>query len=417
MPLASSPSSPLSPPAEGLPALPPAPTQHLLVAGHELRVFVEWPPLLEAMLKDITAAQHRVWLETYIFANDAGGTRIAEALKERARAGVDVRVLYDAVGSAYTPAAFFTALALAGVKLHAFHTMLEGLRRFKPLTILNRRNHRKLLIIDDTAGYFGGMNIIDNVEAPRATKRMLFYSGSGWRDVHLRLAGPKQAALAESLDRSWCRAHGRRKARRLHPRPTRQWLKAQLQQVEEGPGESIHFFDSGPWGRLSRAARVYAGMLRRAQRHVTLAMAYFIPVGAVLGALYAARKRRTRVLVIVPGKSDVPVVKRATTHLYDRLIRRGLRIYERRQRMLHSKIMLVDDLYTVVGSANLDPRSLYTNLEFVAVIRSPALARVMGDICAFERSESDRITLAACRRIGWWDRLLNRLAWMARWWL
>jgi cardiolipin synthase len=385
-----------------------------MVAGNELTVFVEWPALLEAMLGDIGRARGRVWVETYIFADDEGGRRFAEALKERARAGVDVRVHYDAVGSAMTPGAFFSDLAAAGVKVHAYHTLWEGFKRFNPLRILNRRDHRKLLVVDEAAGYFGGMNIIDNAEPVRRLTPPRLAQATGWRDVHLRLAGPQQGQLAESFERSWCRAHGRHKARR--PRVS---LRAQLRQLEgrRGVEESIHFFDSGPRGPLSRAARVYTGMVRRAQRQITLAMAYFIPVGGVLRALLAARKRGVGVRVIVPGKSDVPVVQRVTAYLYDRLIRRGFRVYERQRRMLHSKVMIVDELYTLVGSANLDPRSLYINLEFLAVIRSAELARQMQQVCRFEMEHSRRITMADCRGIGRWERLVNRLAWMVRWWL
>jgi cardiolipin synthase len=403
-----------TPPA--VPAEPPAP-ESVTVAGHRLTVFVESPPLFEAMLQDIAAAKKRVWLETYIFFNDDGGKRFAAALSERARAGLDVRVFYDALGSSATPAAFFNDMAAAGVKLHAYHTFLEGLRRFRPLTILNRRNHRKLLVVDgpdDGAGYFGGMNIIDNVETAHA-REPIMASSVGWRDVHLRLTGPQQAELADSFERSWSRALGRRQ-----PRRARHTLRSLLRTLpHESPGidESIHFFDSGPRGGVSRVARVYALLIRRAQYQITMAMAYFIPVGGVLRALLAARKRRVGIQVIVPGKSDVPLVQRATAFLYDWLIRRGFRIYERQQRMLHSKMMVVDQRYTVVGSANLDPRSLYTNLEFIAVIRSEALARIMLRLCRHERAQSQRITIGACRRIGWWQREINRLAWMLRWWL
>jgi len=121
--------------------------------------------------------------------------------------------------------------------------------------------------------------------------------------------------------------------------------------------------------------------------------------------------------LVVPGKSDVKIVQRATAHLYDKLIRRGFRIYERRVRMLHSKVMVVDTLFTLVGSANLDPRSLYTNLEFMAVIRSEKLAEIMLRICRFEMTQSQRVTPAMCKRVSRWDRFMNGLAWGLRWWL
>ena len=121
--------------------------------------------------------------------------------------------------------------------------------------------------------------------------------------------------------------------------------------------------------------------------------------------------------MVVPGISDVRIVQRATSHVYARLIKRGFRIYERRGRMLHSKMMVVDGLYNVVGSANFDPRSLRINLEFVAVIRSEELARILQRIARFEMGQSDRITMERVRHISRWSQVLNQLAWMFRWWL
>jgi cardiolipin synthase len=401
-------------PVEEAPLPPAQAPQSLSVAGHDVTVFVESPPLFDAIAADMHAARRRIWVESYIFYNDNGGTRIADILKSKAKSGLDVRVMYDAVGSASTPNAFFTEMEDAGVKVHAFHSLLEGLRRFRPFTILNRRNHRKLIVIDDVSAYFGGMNLIDNVEDVEQQKEEARPTSSGWRDVHLRLAGPQQAELAESFERSWARARG------LHvPRRSRRQRRQRLLQAadELATDESIRFFDSGPRDRYSRAARVYARLIRRAHNQITLSMAYFIPVGGILRALLAARRRRVGIRVIVPGRSDVKLVQYASAYLYDRLLRRGFRVYERQHRMLHSKVMIIDDMYTLVGSANLDPRSLYTNLEFIAVIRSQALARIMHRICRFEISQSERITLPSCRRISRWQRIRNRFAWMLRWWL
>ena len=119
------------------------------VAGHDLHLFVETWPLLKAMIEDIRAARRRIWLETYIFHNDAAGKAIAEALKERARAGVEVRLLYDAVGSQATPTSFFMQLQSARVQVHAYHSLWEAFWNFSPLRILNHRDHRKLLVLDD----------------------------------------------------------------------------------------------------------------------------------------------------------------------------------------------------------------------------------------------------------------------------
>jgi len=400
-----------------LAATPPEIPQTLTVADHLLTVFVESGPLFESLLADIRNAKRRIWIEVYIFYNDAGPTRIAEALKEKAREGVDVRVLYDALGSVSTPATFFSSLSAAGVKVHAYHSFWEVVRRVNPFTMLNRRNHRKLIVIDEAIGYFGGMNLIDNVETVREQKAEYRPTSSGWRDVHLRIEGPQQSDLAESYIRSWARAHGEKICKR-----PRAYRRATFHHKGAFPSaaaqeESIHFFDSGPGNRYSHAGRIFSSLIRHARDSITISMAYFLPVGSVARALLRARRHGVRIRIIVPGKSDVKLVQRAANYLYNKLLKRGFRIYERQHRMLHSKAMVVDGLHSVVGSCNLDPRSLYTNLEFLAVIRSHAFADVIQKICRYEISESERITLAETEKTPRFQRFINYLAWSLRWWL
>src|SRR5262245_24191364 len=150
--------SPPHHPTTSPPRYAPRSSSSIRVAGQGLTLFVESPPLIAAMLRDIQAARQRVWLETYIFFDDPAGQAVAAALMDRARAGVDVRVHYDAVGCLSTPSVFFQHMQEAGVKLHAFHSFWEVFRRFPALRFLNRRNHRKLLVVDERAAYFGGMN-------------------------------------------------------------------------------------------------------------------------------------------------------------------------------------------------------------------------------------------------------------------
>src|SRR5262245_24787421 len=371
------------------------------VAGHEFTVFVESPPMIEAMLEDIRAAQARVWLETYIFTADTAGHAVAEALKERARAGVNVRVLYDSIGSRSTPTAFFRDLEQAGVQVKAFSSPWEGLRQLAPLRFLNRRNHRKLLVVDDRAAFFGGMNIVDTASAEPP-------ESPGWRDVHVRLSGPQQRETALSFDRSWRLAHGKS----IERRPPG-YRKALLAAGEE----SIQFFDSGPGPRHTRAGRRFRRLFRAARRRLRISMAYFVPVGRVLKELLRAHRRGVFIQVVVPGQSDIPLVQRATSHLYTRLLRRRFHIYERQRQMLHSKVTVADDQWTVIGSANLEARGLWTNLEFLAVIHSREFARVMNTIIDHEIEYSHRMALRDYSQRGRWQRLLDRLAWGLRWWL
>jgi cardiolipin synthase len=360
------------------------------------------------MVRDIRTAQTRVWLETYIFFDDDAGRAVAEALAERARAGVEVRVLYDAIGCQWTSGSFFRALEEAGASVHCFHSLWEALWKFSFLRILNRRDHRKLLVIDDRVAYFGGMNLVNTASAPTLQEAEHLPTSAGWRDVHVRLEGPDQRGVADSFDRSWRRAHGEKVPRR--PAAYRRGVLAR-------GAESIQFFDSGPGRGCSRASRLFARLIRAARRRLTLSMAYFLPVGGVLKELLRAPRRGVLVRVVVPGESDVPLVQHATRHLYARLLKRRLRIFERQGSMLHSKVMIVDRAWAVLGSCNLDARSLRINLEFLAVIHSRPLALALEEIVAYEIARSERVAPQACGERNWWRRLVNRLAWSLRWWL
>jgi cardiolipin synthase len=382
----------------------------LVVAGQQLTIFEESGPLIDAMVDDIRRAQRRVWLESYIIAADAAGKAVAEALKERAAAGVDCRVIYDAVGSSSTPSAFFRDLAAAGVHVHAFHTLWESLWHFRSLDVFNRRDHRKVLVIDDRVAYFGGMNIVDQsgiTTVEQAQARNLPAS-AGWRDVHVRLEGPLQRQLAEAFRRLWQRIH-------LHRRPRR--VRWAVREMLATRGESIHFFDSRPWFKYHQPRRVFSPLIRGARHTITLSMAYFIPDGRVLRDLLRAAKRGVKVRVIIPGNSDVPAVHWATRYLYARLLKRGIRLYERKDQMLHSKVLVIDGVWTVLGSCNLDPRSLQINLELIAAIHSRAMASAMNRIARYELRNSRRVTIADVHNRSWRQRLLDWLAWSFRRWL
>ena len=391
-------------------ASPPLTHVPIVVAGQELLLFDESGPLIDAMLADIRQARQRVWIESYIFAGDAAGAAIGQALKERAAAGVDCRLMYDALGSNDTPDEFFADLEQAGVHVHAFHTLFHAFLQRSFFRVLNQRNHRKLLVIDDRVAFFGGMNIVDQrgIQSPDDAKARHLPTSAGWRDVHARLVGSQQAEVADAFDRLW-----RQKLRQTRLR-SRRW---QLHEMLQARHEGIWFFDSRPDVRFRRAARVFVPLIRQAQTSITLSMAYFIPQGAVLRALLRARRRGVSIHVIIPGQSDVRLVQWATRYLYDKLLRRGVHIYERENQMLHSKVMVVDGVWSVIGSCNLDPRSLRWNLEFLSVVRSESLAQAVSSICDYEIKHSRRVRLRDWHALRWWQRLLDRMAWSLRKWL
>ena len=382
------------------------------VAGQQLTLFFNTETQLELMLGDIRSATQRVWLETYIFFGDRVGQLIAAALRERAQAGVDVRVHYDAVGCLATPSQLFAKLAAAGVKLHCFHSAWEGLLRFAFFTTYNRRNHRKLLIIDDRVAYFGGMNIADHAcETPGESPKRACMA-IGWRDVHVRLQGPLQHEFAASFELSWRRAR-REDYQSIEARvPLRSLLLR-----EEPETEWLRFFDSGPGPRSDRSARVFTRLLNAARQRVTFSMAYFLPVGRVRRALFRCTKRGIATRVVLPALCDVPLIQRATRYFYQVLLNRKFEIYERADCMLHSKVLIVDDEYVVLGSSNFDIRSLWINWEFFALIRSKRLAAALSEVIQREIQSSQRITRSNWRTQSWWQRGLDRIAWSLRLWM
>lgn len=400
-------------------AAPPMPTElnetsdsvpEVTVAGNRLRVFAESAPLLASMAEDLRQAQSRAWVESYTIAADAAGRAIAAALKERAAAGVDCRVMYDAVGSYDTPSEFFADMQRAGVQVHGYRSLWDVVWKFASLQPFNRRNHRKLTVIDDRVAYFGGMNIIDQsgIESVADAKARRLPASAGWRDVHVRLEGPRQPEVAAAFERLWQRVH-------LHQRV--RWPRWKVAEMLDCQGEGLYFFDSRPLKKNFRPDKVLVPLIRQARRSITLSMAYFIPVGNVLRELMRARRRGVTVRVIVPGESDVRLAQWASRHMYERLLRRGFRIYERRDQMLHSKTLVIDGVWSIIGSCNMDPRSLLLNLEFMAAIRSQEMAATVERISRYELRNSQPVAMVHCHRRPWWQRQLDRAAWTMRRWL
>jgi len=383
----------------------------VVVAGQALTLYAESPPLIAAMIDDVRRAQSRVWLETYIYADDAAGRAMAEALAERARAGLDVRLMVDAWGSFNTPNSLFNKLRAAGVKVHLFHAFWEAFYAFRFLEILNQRDHRKLLVVDDTIAYFGGMNVVDQsgIHTKADAKSRHLPASAGWRDVHVRMVGERQAEIAAIFARLWNRVHHLPQETREPRWPGKEMLSA--------PEDTLWFFDTRPLNKWRRPFRILAPLIRLARRDITLAVAYFIPLGRVLRELFKARRRRVRVTVIVPGESDVKIVQWAARHCYEFLLKRGFRIYERSDRMLHSKAMVIDGRWSMIGSLNLDARSLRLNLEFFAIAHSRPLAEALLVICREEIAASRRIDAEYVRARSRWQRWLDRAAWNLRKWL
>lgn len=309
-----------------------------IVAGNDVRVLVGAEEKLRALIEAIEAARDHVHLEYYIFRADRTGRRVLDALVAAARRGVRVRLLYDAYGSFGLRARLGPLLAAGGHAAPFFPISL--LRR---AYTLNLRNHRKLVVIDGEIGFAGGINIGD-----------MFLP---WRDVHLRVEGPIVGELQAVFVADWYLATRRDLA---HP--------AFFPPIEPRGTSIAQILQSGPDESAEAIHRLYFAAIASARERVYLTTPYFVPDRAMSVALQTAALRGVEVRLIVPRRSNHRVTFHAGRSYYDELLSAGVHVHEYLPGMLHTKAIVVDGRFGVVGSANLDVRSFRLNFELVAVL-------------------------------------------------
>jgi cardiolipin synthase len=368
------------------------PEEHVLIPGNCCTLLRDGVEAFPAMLDAIRSARRTVRLCTYMFFDDAVGEVFGRALAEAAGRGVDVKVLYDALGSWRIPRRFYRRLAAQGVDI----------RPFKPLSLrwlsggLIRRDHRKLLTADGEVGFVGGLNVAAQW-APKG-------EGEGWRDDVLKIEGPAVRLLERSFRASWRMLYHPRYRRlqelRERRRARRQACSGQTALAVLSNRRSIH--------------RAYLHAIGRARRSVLIVAAYFVPDRRMVRALVAAARRKVQVELILNGRSDHPVLHYCTRAYYDRLLEAGIRIYEWCAATLHSKTAVVDEVWGTVGSFNLERTSLRLNHEVNVVFGDPELAQAL--------VRSFRADAAACREVDprtwanrpWWQRVLERILYAFR---
>lgn len=325
--------------------------------GNEVIVLNHGNLLFRAIETEITAAKQYVHVEFYIFQPDATGLRIIELLTERARAGVEVRLLVDAVGARALKKKHVAALIAAGGKFAQFLPVSLVLKPFS----VNFRNHRKIVVIDGETAFTGGMNVGDE------------YRGrdpeiGNWRDTHVMLRGPAALRLQEVFTDDWHFSTGEKcVSRKYYPPPPH-------------PGEVVvEVVASGPDATAEAIHRKLFTAITRAETRVWLTTPYFIPDRAILVALMTAAQRGLDVRLLLPGWSDHKFVLYAGRSNYAELLSAGVRIFEYRRGMLHAKTMVVDDAWTTIGSANMDMRSFVLNWEANLIALDRNLATTMAE--------------------------------------
>ena len=312
--------------------------------GNRVKLLHRGRESFEAIFRAVQEAKSFVCLQFYIFRNDETGTELAEILKEKARRGVMVYILYDHFGSFGTPGRFWDELRSGGIKIRAS-------RPFKWSSPFHyvRRDHRKLVIVDGVKAFTGGLNIANEYRGFHLRMK------GPWRDTGVVLEGPIVFELFETFRKTW-----------------ETWKGAAIPLPFQAPG-SVHssrgegfpvipIFASSAKGRRQMRKLLYYS-IDTAHKSIHLTTAYFTPSRRMIASLEGAVKRGAEVNLLLPGKSDVPAAYYTGRAFFTRLLRAGVKIYSYQGKMLHAKSYIFDGLWSIVGSANLDFQSLRWNDE------------------------------------------------------
>ena len=362
-----------------------------IVGGNRVDALVNGDEIFPAMLAAIRAARQSITFETYIYWSGDIGQEFADALAERASAGVAVHVLIDWWGGEDIQERYRTRMERAGVQMAVYNPLRIG-----SLARMNNRTHRKLLVVDGRVGFTGGVGIADpwrgNAEDPEH-----------WRDTHFRIEGPVVSQMQGAFTDNWTAVDG-------HVLHGARYFPELL---EAGP-QAAQLFTSAPGGGAESVQLLYLMSIAAARNTFRLSMAYFVPDELALREFVAARRRGVRVQLILPGEHmDRGFVRRASRSLWGPLLQAGVEIYEYQPTMYHCKVMIVDDLWTSVGSTNFDSRSFSINDEANLNVLDAAFATAQVGQFEKDLQRSKRIGLDQWEGRSLSDKLLDALAGMA----
>jgi cardiolipin synthase len=340
----------------------------------------------DAIEEAIRAAKSHVHVLYYIFQADRTGTRIRDALIERAKAGVKVRLLTDGVGTAL-PRRFLAPLRAAGVEYARFNPIVFG----RLLPRIHLRNHRKIVIVDGRVGFLGGINVGDAYDAS-ITKRDAF------RDTHVRIEGTAVRELQFTFLEDWHFS-------------TNEIIrdKGLFPAAASGEDQAAIIVPSGPDQEWESIEQVYFTAITQADAHIQLTTPYFVPDEPVRVALCAAALRGVRLELIVPHRSDSLIVTTAARSYFDELLRAGAHVYEY-PKMVHAKTMVVDGKIGIVGSANLDNRSFRLNFEVSALFYDAVALAELSRLFEVDKHKCRHITLKSRLRLSLPTRLAEASA-------
>ncbi len=334
-------------------------------------LFYDGSQMYDSLAADLEKARHSINLQFYIISDDEVGKRLAEILERKAREGVEVRVLYDHVGSFTTSRKFFKGLRKSGVSVHPFFKVTFPIFG----THVNWRNHRKIVTIDDTVAYLGGMNIAG---------RYVTDEKNVWRDTHARVTGPVVNDIRYSFAVDWNFTTGEL-IPQYNPNP------------EIGPtaesvsGVGAHILSSGPMDQWSNISMLFHRAIANAQTRIYIQTPYFLPTQALMKALASAALAKVDVRIMLPLHSDSITLNHASASYISECLRAGIKIYFYTPGMLHAKTMVVDDEFVSIGSTNFDFRSFDYNFESNLFLYSRKLNELMAERFHQDMEQCERV--------------------------
>ena len=357
-----------------------------IIAGNTVTDLENGDEIFPAMLEAIRGAQKTITFETYIYWSGEVGQQFADALSERARAGVTVKVMIDWMGSIKMEDALLEQIKKAGAEVHQYRPL-----KWYNLGRLNNRTHRKLLVIDGRVGFTGGVGVADQWGGHAQ-------DADHWRDLHFRIEGPVVAQVQAAFNDNWIKTTG-------------EVLNgADYFPTLEPVGEmDAHMFVASPAGGSESMHLMYLMSIAAAERSIDLQAAYFVPDDLIIKALLAARQRGVRVRVILPGKHiDSETVRLASKAHWGELLLGGVEIYEYQPTMMHNKLLIVDGIMTSVGSTNFDVRSFQLNDEASLNVYDAAFAARMTAVFEEDLKPTVRYSYQMWKKRPMKDKLIEK---------
>lgn len=364
--------------------------QAALHQGNRVEIFTNGERFYPAMLDAIRGATESINMELYIFQPGKVADEFIAALSERARHGVNVTIVVDAIGSFSLWGRPVRRLRRAGCRIESYQRL-----RWYSLARLNNRTHRELLIVDGRIAFAGGPGIADWWRYPGKHKRP-------WRDTMARIEGPVVAALQGVAAENWLECCGEILTGREY-----------FPDLHRAGDTTAFVVKSSPSDRATTSRVTFQLLMEAAEHEVRINTPYFLPDAALRRALIAAAGRGVSVTIIVPGPdTDQRWVRLASRRMWGRLLEAGIRIHEYRDTMMHAKILLVDGVWSVIGTTNMDNRSFEHNDEVnVAMLDRKVAERLLAD---FERDiqDSTEITLERWRARPLWEKIVGPFVWI-----